>query len=67
MPPPPFPLNLPPYVDIAWFLIGLGVLAYLSRTRPRQIEAGATAIFVEAPDEPALAGGSAIGSEPPNL
>jgi amino acid transporter len=51
VPPPAFPLNLPPYVDIAWFLIGLGVLAYLSRTRPRELEAGASAIFEDVPAE----------------
>lgn len=61
-PPPPFPLNLPPYIDVAWFLIGLGVLAYLSRTRPRELQAGATAIFTDAPAEPAP--GSAAATEP---
>jgi amino acid transporter len=46
-PPPAFPLNLAPYIDLAWILIGVALLVYLSRTRPRQLEAGAETIFTE--------------------
>ncbi|HEX4214484.1 MAG TPA: APC family permease [Candidatus Dormibacteraeota bacterium] len=46
-PAPAFPLNLAPYVDLVWFLLGIAVLVYLSRTRPAELEAGAQEIFVE--------------------
>jgi amino acid transporter len=46
-PPPAFPLNLAPYIDLAWIMIGVGVLIYLTRTRPRELEAGAETIFVD--------------------
>lgn len=46
-PAPAFPLNLSPYVDLVWFLIGIAVLVFLSRTRPAELEAGAQEIFVE--------------------
>jgi len=46
-PPPAFPLNLAPYIDIVWILIGIGTVIWLSRTRPLQLEAGAQAIFAD--------------------
>jgi amino acid transporter len=46
-PPPAFPLNLAPYIDVVWILIGIGTVLYLGRTRPRQLEAGAQAIFAD--------------------
>src|SRR5207237_979708 len=44
---PSFPLNLAPYIDIVWILIGIGTVVYLGRTRPQQLQAGAQAIFAE--------------------
>ena len=46
-PPPKFPLNLAPYIDIAWIVIGILTVIWLSRTRPAQLAAGAEAIFVD--------------------
>jgi amino acid transporter len=46
-PPPAFPLNLAPYIDLLWILGGVAVLIYLSRTRPKQLEAGAETIFAD--------------------
>jgi amino acid transporter len=46
-PPPAFPLNLAPYIDIVWVLIGIGVVMWLSRSRPQALAAGAQAIFVD--------------------
>ena len=46
-PPPPFPLNLSPYIDIVWILIGIGTVVWLGRTRPKQLASGAQAIFAE--------------------
>ena len=46
-PPPAFPLNLAPYIDIVWILIGIGVVVYLARTRPKELQAGADAIFAD--------------------
>jgi amino acid transporter len=46
-PPPAFPLNLAPYVDLVWILTGVAVLVFLARTRPKELEAGAETIFTE--------------------
>jgi len=46
-PPPAFPLNLAPYIDAVWILIGIGVVMWLSRSRPQQLAAGAQAIFAD--------------------
>jgi hypothetical protein len=46
-PPPAFPLNLAPYIDIVWILIGIATVVWLGRTRPTQLQAGAEAIFAE--------------------
>ena len=46
-PPPAFPLNLSPYIDIVWIVIGIGVVMWLSRSRPQALAAGAQAIFVD--------------------
>jgi amino acid transporter len=46
-PPPAFPLNLAPYIDIVWILIGFATVMWLSRTRPVQLKSGAEAIFAE--------------------
>jgi amino acid transporter len=46
-PPPAFPLNLAPYIDIVWILIGIGVVMWLSRSRPKALAAGAQAIFAD--------------------
>ncbi|HKF78260.1 MAG TPA: APC family permease [Candidatus Dormibacteraeota bacterium] len=46
-PPPAFPLNLAPYIDIVWILIGVVTVVWLNRTRPQQLQAGAEAIFAE--------------------
>jgi len=46
-PPPAFPLNLAPYIDIVWILIGIGTVFYLGRTRPKQLQAGADSIFAD--------------------
>lgn len=46
-PPPAFPLNLAPYIDLVWILIGIGTVVWLNRTRPEQLQAGAEAIFVD--------------------
>lgn len=37
-PPPDYPFNLPPYITLAWILIGVGLMAYLSRTRPEAMD-----------------------------
>jgi amino acid transporter len=46
-PPPAFPLNLAPYIDIVWILIGIGTVMWLSRARPQALAAGAEAIFAD--------------------
>jgi amino acid transporter len=46
-PPPAFPLNLAPYIDIVWILIGIVIVVYLGRTRPAELQAGAEAIFAD--------------------
>jgi amino acid transporter len=46
-PPPAFPLNLSPYIDIVWIAIGIVTVIWLGRTRPKQLQAGAQAIFAE--------------------
>jgi amino acid transporter len=37
-PPPDYPFNLPPYITLAWILVGVGMIIYLSRTRPQAME-----------------------------
>jgi amino acid transporter len=50
-PVPPYPLNLAPYVDLAWIAIGAAILIYLLRNRPQSVE-NAAAVMIEAdPDE----------------
>jgi len=46
-PPPAFPLNLSPYIDIVWVLIGIGIVMWLSRSRPEALAAGAQAVFAD--------------------
>jgi len=46
-PAPPYPLNLSPYIDIVWIVIGIGVVMWLSRSRPEALAAGAQAVFVD--------------------
>jgi amino acid transporter len=46
-PPPAFPLNLSPYIDIVWIVIGIGVVMWLSRSRPEALAAGAQAVFAD--------------------
>ena len=36
-PVPPYPLNLVPYIDLVWFIGGLGTMAYLLRARPESV------------------------------
>jgi amino acid transporter len=36
-PAPPYPLNLIPIIDLAWLIIGFGVLGYLLRRRPESV------------------------------
>jgi amino acid transporter len=38
-PVPPSPLNVVPYIDLAWVVIGLGVMFWLLRTRPESVTA----------------------------
>ena len=46
-PPPAYPLNLAPYIDIVWILIGVGVVMWLHNARPQALAAGAEAIFAD--------------------
>ena len=47
IPPPAFPLNLAPYMDAVWILIGIGVVMWLGNSRPEALKAGAEAIFAD--------------------
>jgi amino acid transporter len=37
-PPPDYPFNLPPYITLGWAVIGVAMVVYLGRTRPRALE-----------------------------
>ena len=50
-PVPPYPLNLVPYIDLIWLLLGLGVMAYLLRNHPQSVEDTEMVMFEEYPDE----------------
>jgi len=36
-PVPPYPLNLVPYIDLVWLVVGFAVMAYLLRKRPESV------------------------------
>src|SRR5205823_2456475 len=36
-PVPPYPLNLVPYIDLGWLLVGLAVMVVLLRRRPESV------------------------------
>lgn len=46
-PPPAFPLNLAPYFDLVWILLGIATVIYLGRSRPNELQAGADSIFAD--------------------
>jgi amino acid transporter len=59
-PVPPYPLNIIPYIDLGWLLVGLGVLAWLRRNRPESVQATAMIVLESDPgDDPEPAGGPA--------
>jgi hypothetical protein len=63
-PVPPYPLNIIPYIDLGWLLLGLGVLLWLRRNRPQSVQATAMIVLEADPaDEPELAG--AVASDTP--
>jgi amino acid transporter len=63
-PVPPYPLNIIPYIDLGWLLIGLGVLAWLRRNRPESVQATAMIVLEADPDdEPELAAVSDTAGE----
>jgi amino acid transporter len=59
-PVPPYPLNIIPYIDLGWLLLGLGVLIWLRRNRRASVQATAMIVLEADPaDEPELAGAAA--------
>jgi amino acid transporter len=46
-PAPEYPFNLPPYLALAWLVLGIAALVYLTRRRP-ELLARARAVFSEA-------------------
>jgi amino acid transporter len=63
---PPYPFNIAPITVICWFVLGLIVMLWLARTRPRELEEGAREIFADVEEEPHLGGLGDItaGAEP---
>ena len=53
---PPFPFNIAPITVICWFVVGVIVVWWLSRSRPRELDEGAREIFADVEDEPRLGG-----------
>lgn len=59
-PVPPYPLNIIPYIDLGWLLVGLGVLAWLRRNRRESVQATAMIVLETDPgDEPEPVGAAA--------
>jgi amino acid transporter len=55
-PVPPYPLDIIPYIDLGWLLVGLGVLAWLWRNRRDSVIATQMIVLEADPDdEPVLA------------
>jgi amino acid transporter len=55
-PVPPYPLNIIPYIDLGWLLVGLGVLAWLWRNRRDSVIATQMIVIEADPaDEPVAA------------
>jgi amino acid transporter len=53
---PPYPFNIAPITVICWFVVGVIVMLWLSRSRPRELEEGAQEIFADVEEEPHLGG-----------
>lgn len=49
-PVPPYPLNIIPYIDLGWLLLGLGVLAWLWRNRRDSVLATQMIVLEADPD-----------------
>ena len=57
-PVPPYPLRLIPYIDLAWLLLGLGVLAWLWRNRRESVLATRMIVLETDPEtDPAVVAG----------
>jgi amino acid transporter len=63
-PVPPYPLNIIPYIDLGWLLVGLGVLAWLRRNRRDSVQATAMIVLEADPDDQPQLAGAAL-SDPP--
>ncbi len=61
---PPFPFNIAPITVICWFIVGVIVVLWLSRNRPRELEEGAQEIFADVEEEPHMGGLGDIAARP---
>jgi amino acid transporter len=61
---PAYPFNIAPITAICWFIVGVVVVLWLSRTRPRELEEGAQEIFADVEEEPHLGGLGDISTGP---
>jgi hypothetical protein len=53
---PPWPLNIIPYIDLGWLLVGFGTLAWLWRNRRESVIATQMIVIeVDPADEPVAA------------
>jgi amino acid transporter len=58
-PVPPYPLDIIPYIDLGWLLLGLGVLAWLWRNRRDSVIATQMIVLEADPDDKQREAGSA--------
>jgi amino acid transporter len=61
---PVFPFNIAPITVACWFIVGIVVVVWLSRTRPRELDEGAREIFADVEEEPHLGGLGDVAARP---
>jgi amino acid transporter len=61
---PVYPFNIAPITVAVWFLVGVAVVVWLSRTRPRELDEGAREIFADVEEEPHLGGLGDVAATP---
>lgn len=64
-PVPPYPLNLVPYIDLVWLLVGGGILFYLVRRRPSVVAKTSAILADEVEGAYVLAGALQQGATEP--